>query len=292
MTNTYMKNLNRNLNQVQKLHNQVTSGKLISKPSDNPMLVGKIMSLSNNILQNQQYSTNIKDTIGWVDTQDSALNTISGTLNRIRDLVIYASNGPLSDTDRSAIKDEMGMKVGELADALNTNFDGRYIFGGQETMDAPFKIVDGVLTYSGDTNNISREISPGVMIDLITDGSRITGNNANGLGVLLNDIIAAMNTGNADAIENLSGPLLEQLDVKIDDVIRVRSNVGAIQNRLDAAQSRNITEYLNLTELLSEREDIDIAEKYMEFSVMDSVYKASLAVGGKILQPTLLDYLR
>ena len=295
-TTTFMRNLNRNLNQMQKYHNQLSSGKLVSKPSDNPMLVSKIMSLNNNIMQNEQYGTNIKDTIGWVDTQDTTLNNVSGTLNRIRDLIIYASNGPLSDTDRAAIKDEMVMKVGELADALNTNFDGRYIFGGQKTTTRPYELVeiteDGksyeVLTYMGDSNNISREISPGVDIEMITNGGKVTGA-ANELGELLNDIILAMENGDTEA---LSEKFLKDMDMHIDNVIRVRSNVGAIQNRLDTSLSRNKTENLNLTKLLSEKEDIDIAEKYMEWSVMKSVYQASLAVGAQILQPSLLDFLR
>lgn len=296
MTTTFMRNLNRNLNQMEKYHNQLSSGKLVSKPSDNPMLVSKIMSLSNNVMQNSQYGTNIKDTIGWVDTQDSALNSVSGTLNRVRELIVYAANGPLSDTDRAAIKDEMVMKVGELADALNSNFDGRYIFGGQKTTTRPYELVKvtengktyEILTYKGDDNNVSREISPGVNIDMITNGERVTGE-AEKLGKLLKNIIVAMESGDT---EELSGNLLKDIDVEIDNMIRVRSNIGAIQNRLDASLSRNETESLNIKKLLSEKEDIDIAEKYMEFSVMSSVYKASLAVGAQILQPSLLDYLR
>lgn len=288
MTTTFMRNLNRNLNQMQKYHNQLSSGKLVSKPSDNPLLVAKIMDLNNTIMQNKQYNTNIKDTLGWVETQDTALNSVSGTLNRVRELIIYAANGSLAETDRQAIKDEMVMKVGELSDALNANFDGRYIFGGQKTTEKPFSVVDDVLAYNGDTNNISREISPGVEAKLITDGSAITGSGGE-LGTLLKDIIKAMDKNDSGA---LSGELLGKMDIQIDEVIRVRSQVGAIQNRLEASQSRNETENLNLTKLLSEREDIDIAEKYMEFSVMKSVYQASLQVGAQILQPSLLDYLR
>lgn len=286
-----MRNLNKNLNQMQKYHNQLSSGKLVSKPSDNPMLVAKIMDLDNTIMQNKQYNTNIKDTLGWVETQDSALNGVSGTLNRVRELIVYAANGSLADTDRQAIKDEMEMKVGELADALNTNFDGRYIFGGQQTTTPPYSLDDGKLIYSkevGAEKNIEREISPSVKVELITAGDKITGS-GDKLGVLLEEIITAMNTGNTEA---LSGDLLGKIDTQIDDVLRVRSQVGAIHNRLGASQSRNETENLNLTKLLSEREDIDVAEKYMEFSVMKSVYQASLQVGAQILQPSLLDYLR
>src|SRR5699024_218544 len=102
LTNNYLRNLNRNLQQVQKYHNQLSSGKEISKPSDDPMLVSKIMSLRDNIQGNEQYNKNINDSIGWVETQDTALNDVSGTLNRMRDLMIYGANGSLSDSDRES----------------------------------------------------------------------------------------------------------------------------------------------------------------------------------------------
>lgn len=281
---------------MQKYQNQLSSGKEVSRQSDNPLLVSKIMDLNNNIMQNKQYNRNISDTIGWVETQDGALSGANSTLNRIRDLIIYGANGSLSETDRNAINDEVKMNIEELADILNTNFDGRYIFAGQSTMTKPFEIDDGVLVYKGDDKNISREISKNVMVNLETNGASITdGADTDGrtkLGQLLKDISAALESGTTEDMEKLSGDLLGDIDKKIDNLLKVRSKIGAIHNRLEAAQSRNESENLNLNKLLSEREDIDVAEKYMEYSVMATVYQASLSVGAKILQPSLLDYLR
>ena len=287
LTTNYLRNLSINLKQMQKYQNQLASGKEVSKPSDNPILLSKIMDLNNNIIQNKQYKSNIKDTLGWVETQDTALKGVTSTLHRLKDLVIYGANGSLSDTDRAAIQDEIKMQAEQLKDILNTNFDGRYIFGGQKTTEPPFEInEDGVLIYKGDNNNIIREISQGVTVDIMTDGSRIVNADIDDenkdLGVLIDKITKAMESGNT---EELSNGFLADIDKHLDNVLRVRSGVGA-------AQSRNETENLNLTSLLSEKEDIDIAEKYMEYMVMSTVYIASLSVGANILQPSLLDFLR
>lgn len=248
---------------MQKYQNQIASEQEVSRPSDDPLLVSKIMSLENNILQNEQYNTNISNTLGWVQTQDTALNDVTATLQRVRELIIYGANGTLSDTDRNAIKDEVEMKVGQLADILNTNFDGRYIFGGQNTTEKPF---DPNLTYvADDHNNITREISKGVTIDIMTDGSEITKD----LGILLSNIVTAMDNGETDL---LSGKYLGDIDEHLDNVIRIRSQIGAVYNRLESAKDRNETENLNLKSLLSQRQDIDVAEKYMEFSNMKAVY--------------------
>ncbi len=290
LTTNYLRNLSNNLKQMQKYQNQLSSGKVVSRPSDNPMLISKIMDISNNIVQNKQYNSNIKDTIGWVETQDTALAGVTATLHRLKDLVIYGANGSLSGTDRAAIKDEVAMQAEQLKDILNTNFDGRYIFAGQKTTEAPFSVDNGLLAYHGKGENITREISQGVTIDIITDGSRIiNADNDKNLGVLIQKIIEAMDDGDT---ESLSGDLMADIDKHLDNVLRVRSSVGAIYNRLEAAKSRNEEENLNLSNLLSEKEDIDIAEKYMEYMVMATIYQASLSVGAKVLQPSLLDYIR
>lgn len=301
LTTNYLRNLTRNLKMMEKYQNQLSSGKEISRPSDDPLLVSKIMDLNINILQNEQYNKNISDTLGWVQTQDGALDNVNSTLNRIRELIIYGANGSLSDTDRLAINDEVKMKIEELMDTLNTNFDGRYIFAGQKTLSKPFSVDGNTLKYNeggtegdGSDKNISREISKGVSIELVTDGSRImttTGTTPGNedLGTLLSKVSDALKNSDTDA---LSGDLLSDLDKHIDNILQVRSKVGAIHNRLEAAESRNKAENINLKTLLSEREDIDVAEKYMEYSVMKTVYQASLATGAQILQPSLLDYLR
>lgn len=294
LNNNFLRNLSRNLEQMQKYQNQLSSGKEVSRSSDNPLLVSKIMSIDNNIKANRQYNSNIKDTLGWVETQDSALNDVTSILHRIRNLITYGANGSLSETDRLAIRDEVNMQIEQLAESLNTNFDGRYIFGGQRTNSTPFKVEDNILKYQGDGNNIFREISQGVTLELITDGGRIMDTNNissenNDLGLLLKNVVEAMENGDIDA---LSDELLGDIEKHLDNVIRVRSQIGAIYNRVEAAQSRNEAENMNLSKVLSEREDIDIAEKYMEYMVMSTVYQASLSVGSKILQPSLLDYLR
>lgn len=284
---------------MQKFHNQLSSLKEVSKPSDNPMLVSKIMNLRQSIQGNEQYSKNIGDALGWTNTADGALSDVSATLLRARELIQYGANGTLSDTDRLALKDEVDMLSGKLTQVLNTNYDGRYIFGGQKTTQPPFKVdsASGVMTYGGDDGDngkIHREIAQGVNVTIDADGKSLTtvndGTKENDdLGKLLFSISEALEDGNTEA---LSGDLLGDMDVHIDNVIRFRSKMGANYNRLDAAQGRNKAENLDMTTILSGNEDIDLAEKMIEFSSMSAVYQASLSTGAKILQPSLLDYLR
>lgn len=309
LSTNFLRNLSNNLSRMQKYQNQLSSGKEITKSSENPLLVSKILNLKANIGQNEMFNRNISEALGWVQTQDGALDGVTGSLQRIRELVIYGANGSLSKGDRIAIRDEVVQNVQGLKDIMNANFDGRYIFAGTNTDRAPFEIVeteedtiDGkftnyTLVYKGNTDNISRQISKGVETNLITDARDIVGslntvgpNLESDLGSLLADILNALKpSGNT---EDLSGNLLGNLDKAIDRILGTRSKIGAIDNRLEASKSRNESENINLKSLLSEKEDVDIAKKYIEYSVMSTVYQASLAAGAKILQPSLLDYLR
>jgi flagellar hook-associated protein 3 FlgL len=108
------------------------------------------------------------------------------------------------------------------------------------------------------------------------------------LGELLNNIVNALESGDTEA---LSGKLLGDMDKHMDNVVRFRSKMGAVYNRLEAAGERNEAQNLNLTEMLYKKADIDIAEKMMEYSIMSSIYEASLSSGAKILKTSLLDYI-
>lgn len=285
-------NMGKNLTRLQHYQNQISSGKELSKPSDNPLAFSKIFDLHSHIRVNEQFGTNIRDSIGWVDTQDSALQNAGDILHRVRDLVIYGANGTQSEADLQIIKDEIIQNIHGFKDVMNTNFNGKYVFGGQETTKPPFGF-DGEdadkLVYNGNTVNLTREISKGVSVELLTSGAELVGEGDDSLGVLLSDIVKALEDGDQ---ELLSGELLGKLDKGIERLLNGRAKIGGISNRLEGTEGRNNAEHLEMKTLLSSLEDIDIAEKYMEYSIMANVYQASLAAGAKIMQPSLMDYLR
>uniref|UniRef100_UPI00359F59F1 flagellar hook-associated protein FlgL n=1 Tax=Jeotgalibaca porci TaxID=1868793 RepID=UPI00359F59F1 len=291
LTRGYLKNLSVNQQNVQKFHQQLSSMKEVSKPSDNPLLVSQIMELKENIIQNEQYQTTLTDAKDWTDMQDAALSNATDSLMRISTLVQSAANGTMNESDRLVVKAEVETEMQTFVDSLNTNFGGRYIFGGTKTTILPFEITkadDGSITgiqYNGKKQNISREISSGVNLDLMTDGSKLL--NSDKMGDLFVKITDALQTDDGAALSNL----LADTTASIDHVVTFRTEIGAISNRLDSALSRNESQDLNLQEMLSSKEDIDIAQKYMQFSMEQVAYQASLQMGTKVLSTTILDYL-
>lgn len=300
MYSDFIKNLGTNSSKVQKTMNQLSSFKEVSKSSDNPLLASKIMGLNVALDQNQMYSKTINDAVSWTQVQDSALNDAGTTMLRIRTLVQSSATATAGTDEVKANKDEIQQSISELVDTLNTNFDGRYIFGGSNTNTPPYvvkKNSDGDITgidYQGTDQNLPREISEGVSVDLLSNGNNLmnthdktTGKDDN-LGTYFNDLVSALNS---DDKTQLSGDLLSRFDNLSDNITAVRSQVGALENRLSAAQSRNGTETLNLKEEISDKQDVDVASKYMEYQNQMTAYQATIAMGTKIMQTTVLNYL-
>lgn len=299
----FNRNLSTNQANLQKYQNQLSTLNQYSKSSDNPLVFAKIINIGDSITQNKFYNETIGDAISWTNTQDKALSNATDSLHRIRTLIQSSATGTQGAAELAANKSEIIAEVEGLVDALNTNFDGRYIFGGQNTKTPPFEVIknaQGDITevkYHGTTSkpnaNLSREIAKGVDIELISDGRLLvnekgTTTSPDNFGSFVNDVLTALNTDDKDS---LSGNLLTKVDQHTENFVTVRTRIGTLSNRLTAAKDRNENENLSLQSVLADKQEVDIAQKYMEFSNEMVAYQASLSMGTKIMQASILDYV-
>lgn len=324
MTNSFNRDMKRNLGHMQKLRDQLTSGKEIRKPSDNPFKAARSMQLHSDIQANTQYNTNITDTINHLETTDVALEQLTNVFQRVRELMVSSGNAAYGSDERNAINDEINEKVNEVSQILNTSFDGKYIFGGTKSGSKPVKSFEdpitgnNVLTFAGkegetlDRNSdditvqnqikmigqdLNAEISQGVSVAYNVNAMDVlifkneNGNEVNVMD-LISDITSNINSDNPNNNDKVTNENLGAMDQVIQNLLRVRSEVGAMQNRMESAEIQNEEENFNMKQILSKNEDIDLTEKTIEVSTAQTVYMASLQVSAKILQPTLMDYLR
>lgn len=316
LSKSFLRDLNRNQNNLKKINNQLSSRKEISRPSDNPYKAARSMQLSSDIKAAIQYNENIKDTTNWLDTTDTALQQLEKSFQRIRVLMVSGGNAAYGSDEKKAIKDEINEKVNEIAQILNTNFDGKYIFGGTKVNSKPVAVQadgttgnnklyysssDGTIIADPSTSNememlasgLIVEISQGVTMKYNVSSTEILefGEGANKVNVmnLLTDITNSLDSEDSSEV---TGNLLSQMDSTISNLLKIMSEVGAKQNRMEAAATQNEDQILNLKDVLSKTEDIDFAEKTIEATVAQTVYMASLQVSARIIQPTLLDFLR
>ncbi|MFI3604783.1 flagellar hook-associated protein 3 FlgL [Vagococcus fluvialis] len=308
----FNRNMANNLNRLRKYQDQLNSFSEYSKSSDNPLVYAKIINMNDSIVQNEYYNSTIADSMAWGKTQDSALESATDSLHRIRQLIESSATGTQGNSELQANKKEIMSEIEGIVDSLNTNFDGRYIFGGKNTKTPPFEIVkddkgdivevkyngtkdkvnpDGTVT--SQDGNLPRVIATGVTVDLISDGRLFmkeegTADNPENLSTFFSDVIKAINSDDKD---KLSNELLAKVDVHTENFVNIRSRIGTVTNRFEAAKDRNENETINLKEALSEKQDVDVVQKYMEFANQMVAYQASLSMGTKIMQTSILDYV-
>ena len=285
LSSTITSQLQQNLSRYEKANEQVSTGKRINKPSDDPIGVQKSLKLASQLAENEQYERNTDYTISWMETTDQALNSISNALQRANELGLQASNGTNSPEDQKTIAKEIEQLRAEIADIANTKFDGKYIFNGQKTDQAIDIATNGDLTYNDQP--LMQRISSSNSITMNVNAGDVFDGEVN-LFKTLDKLSSALSTGDQAGI----GDALEQIDSGKDQVLNSWTSLGAKQSRVEGMNQRLKEGNLTLQTLASKNGDVDMAEAIMKLKTEESVYQASLASSAKIIQPSLLDFLR
>ncbi|EDS76735.1 flagellar hook-associated protein FlgL [Clostridium massiliodielmoense] len=320
LSNNFLADMRTNLENINKIQQQNTSGKKFRKPSDDPFAVARSMQLHTDINTNKQYSKNITDVSNWLDTTDTALGQAGNVLQRVRELLISSGNGGYTKSERRAIKDEINEKIGEMSQILNTNFGGNYIFSGSRSTTKPMEVEVDKTTgntkliynkkeggeldktvdkdeYNQIASKLKIEVSQGVTMDYNVTATDVlefkneTGDDKN-LREILSNIVTHLDSEDPDEINKLIGEDLTNITDSISNVLKIRAEVGAKQNRIEGADDRNKDGTFNMTKILSKHEDVNYTENMTDYATMLTVYMASLQTSAKIIQPSLMDYLR
>jgi len=315
LSNNFLRDMRTNLNNMSTVQGQMSSGKQIRKPSDDPFKASRIMQMHSDMDANKQYNTNIKSSINWLDTTDTALGQIGNVIGRIDELLVSTGSGGVGSDQRQAIKDEINQRIQEVSQILNTSFDGKYIFGGSRGTTKPTdagtkdamgnsSLIYNITTTDPPTtddqmamlkNKLLVEVSQGVTMEYNATTSEVINYGADdskNLMKLLGDITNHLGSNDPNDIKKLTNEDLAGIKEAMTNVLKVRSEIGSKQNRMESAETRNVDQNFNMMEILTATEDIDITEKAMEFATMQTVYMASLQTSAKVIQTSLLDYLR
>lgn len=298
-TRSVLSDLNRIAAQQDLTRRQMSSGKAITKPSDDPYGAARAMSLRTDLAGVKQHQRNVDEAQSWMSATSTTLSSITDLAQKARELTVQGATDTLSQSGRDAIADQIDQLIAGMKQEGNATYDGRYVLGGSRTNTPPF---DSALTktdpsvttndaYSGDAASQLREIGPGVTIAVNVHGDEVlggaSGSSGNLLGVL-RDIATHLRSG--DTAE-LGGGDIKAVSDQIDNLLAVQARVGAGMNRLDTASSRLAQIEESTTSMLSNTEDADMAEVITNYSTQQAVYQSALNAGARIVQTSLLDFL-
>ena len=298
-TRSVLSDLNRIAAQQDLTRRQMSSGKAITKPSDDPYGAARAMSLRTDLAGVKQHQRNVEEAQSWMSATSTTLSSITDLAQKARELTVQGATDTLSQSGRDAIADQIDQLIAGMKQEGNATYDGRYVLGGSRTNTPPY---DSTLTktdpsvttndaYSGDAASQLREIGPGVTIAVNVHGDEVlggaSGSSGNLLGVL-RDIATHLRSGDTAA---LGGGDIKAVSDQIDNLLAVQARVGAGMNRLDTASSRLAQIEESTTSMLSNTEDADMAEVITSYSTQQAVYQSALNAGARIVQTSLLDFL-
>jgi flagellar hook-associated protein 3 FlgL len=286
-----LNDLQQSLNRLDTTQQQLSSGKKINQPSDDPYGTSQAMSLNGQLSSLNDYTNNITDGTAWTQQATTSLGDIDSMVQRVRELVVQASNGTYTQSDLNASASEVNQLIDAIKQEANASYNGQYIFSGTSTGTAPYQ-TGSTDTYQGGTGSVNRLIGPNTTLSVSTNISQLLGNGqASGDGGLLDTlrtIASDMQSGNTGAI---GGADLKNLDSNFGTLTQMEANVGAITNRLTLASTRIQQLQNSDTAALSNVQDADMATVAINFSTEQAAYSAALKAGANIVQSSLLDFL-
>jgi flagellar hook-associated protein 3 FlgL len=263
---------------------QVSSGKRIEKPSDDPLGAERAMRLNDQLESTGAYRTAVDESRSWLDASDSALDSLNQIVQHVRELTLQAANGSTSDAGRQAIKQQIDQLTEEAKSTLNSAYDGRYIFSGTKTDTPPYSAATGDV-YQGDASPVVRQIGPGVSVQVNVTGDDV-----------LSGLLPALRTLSSHLASNDIAALgttdLQAIDAGFDNLTAKRGLIGAITNRVDAAGTRLDDTADITTAFLSKTEDADLPQALTDLSAQQTALQAALRGGATLIQQSLMDFLR
>lgn len=295
MMRSAQRNLQSNMEQLAKLQDQATSLKAISRPSDNPTGAAESLAVRAEQRAVDQYRRNADNGNGWLTTVDSALTATNTIMNRIRDLTVQGANDSNSPTAKQALAHELDGLKDDLLKQANTTYLGRNVFAGNTDKGVAF-ISDAIApaanyTFTGtSTDSVERRISSGSTVRVDADGSAVFGagntNPSDSVFALVDQIASDLRTGT-----NV-GHFLQDLDDRMKTIAGQHAQIGSQQNIVERAQDSLLAQKGSLEAKRSSVEDIDLGQVILELKTQEVAYQSALAVTARVLQPTLMDFLR
>jgi len=283
------------LDRLDTTQQQLSTGKRINQPSDDPSGTGLALQLNTQLSNLNTYSNNVTDATGWTTAATSAMTDITNAVQRIRSLTVEASNGTQTAADMQASAQEVNQLIDEIKQDANTQYNGQYVFSGSATSTAPYQSGTND-AYAGNNGTVTRQIGPGTSLAInsnlgsVLGSGQTTAGQPAGDGMLLNtlrNIADSMQSGDSSA---LNGDLTS-LDSNFNTLTGLAAQTGAIQDRLQMAASRIQTLQASDTQVLSNTQDADMASTEISFSTQQAALTAALQAGAHIVQESLMNFL-
>ena len=304
--------LSKNMLSLSQLQEKMSSQQNINKPSDDPVGLTRLLDLSTTMAADDRYANNIDDAVTETNTSDTVLGNMTNLIQRAQELTTQAANFTNNQDGRNAIALEVDQIINQMVQLGNADIGGKYIFGGFKTDTPPFTRTGDDITYNGTPTAESwqrnTEVAQGIQVPVNINGDNLLGQvQVAAPGPPLPVTFNAGSHGLFQTLVNLKQDLqasgdpaqlteirtrLDELNTDLNTVLAQQSTVGAISNRLNLTQNRLSERKTVLTQQYASIQNIDMPKTIADLNQQQNTFQASLAVTGKLLSTSLLDYIK
>jgi flagellar hook-associated protein 3 FlgL len=288
LINDLLYSLGQSRQAVDALQAQISSGKLVNKPSDDPVLMQRLMLLQDQVNQNSMFQQNAGYAVNFLSSQSSALDQSVQVLTQIKGLILSAANDQNS-ADQSTYASRLDESINQLLDLANTKFGDRYVFGGRQTTNQPFLMKPDRTGVVVNPNGIDGVLQVDIGYQIKAQYN-VTGAEAFSNGQIFSDLIAIrdkMKSGTAPS----SGDI-QTIDNYLNQLISTNAKAGSMINRFQLIQQQLSSESDSLKSTISTLGDTDIAAAVIQLQQKQIALNAALQTGAGIIQLSLANFLK
>ncbi|KOY82359.1 flagellar hook-associated protein FlgL [Lysinibacillus sp. FSL H8-0500] len=301
LSSNMLRNLNNSYGKMSNYQDMLTSGRKFTKPSEDPVAAVMGMGYRVDLGKTEQYQRNLSTANSWLDSTDEALDQASSALKRVKELIVQAANDT-NGTERQKINAEMKQIKEHLRDISNTQVAGNYIFSGTHVNEPLYTDKIGpqnpAVTTLGKEKTVEIDVFDGIRMSINTPGAELFGE--------LDDFMAHVttilddDTKTSDEISEAlglqvidgAGTTIPALDSVHEKTLKMQADVGARQNRVELMENRLGIGEGNIIKQMSLNEDTEYPATITNMVTQSSIHQAALSVGAKIIQQTLVDFIR
>lgn len=284
--NTFINDIMRRQENVYDLNKQISTGKRVNAPSDDPVKAKEIISAKGILKNFEQYERNIDSGLSYLSTAEGALDTAKDVLSQIQEIAVNHATGTSEPSARLNAANVVSNLYDQLVSVGNTTIDNKYVFSGFKTGTQAFTSTGA---YQGDANKQQIRINTNSTMNLGLNGGEIFKGTAGGVDIMqgVADLKTALETNDAAGIQASIGTL----EASFDQISGAVADIGGRVSRLTTAKDDFSNSKLELRSQISVLEDADITQVISDLKLSQVALEAAMSSAGKVFSINIFDYL-
>jgi len=269
----------------------IATGRCVNLPSDDPAAAAALVQNHNHSAMVDQYTQSGNTVLGMMQSAESVLSSVVTEVSQAVSVGVEGATGTISDANRQTLAAQVAGTLASVVSQANASYGGIHLFAGTASTTTPFtpsSASPSGYQYNGNGRINSISIGDGYQIPINVPGDQLFQQPGNDLLASLQQLVAALQGGDTSSIGNATNQLRQALDY----LTQQRAFYGNVTGQINSQEAFLRNETVNIQSEEDSLVGVDTATAITNLSQAQTAAEATMAAAGRVLQQTLLDYLR